>query len=134
MAARHPLVDRVDPETAALVGLDPARPGEVEPLAMRAGGRPITPAEALAVLRRHTLTRRTSRPADGAISAMPALPTALPGPGQQREMVASRLPGDVLAFARARAEMEGVSLTAVIEAALTAYGHGEPGRPVGFMV
>lgn len=133
MAARRPAADRIDPSDARQVGLDPELPGVLEPLPMRTGGAPITPAEALAVHQRHALTRR-GRAAAGVISGPPRVPDELPGLGEAREMTALRLPADLLAYARARAEMEGVTLTAVLEAALAAYGEGSPGTPVGFLV
>lgn len=60
------------------------------------------------------------------------MPDELPDPAT-RQSAAYRLPALDLAVARARADLEGVTVTAVIVAALRAYGDGVPGEPIGFM-
>lgn len=79
---------------------------------------PITDAEALHSLRRHTRVQRTAGRGTG------PLPSELPEPGTKKSSHIFRLAPRDIAFARARAELEGSSLTAVVEAAITAYAHG----------
>lgn len=84
----------------------------------------------LGVRRASTRTRRDGRSWQLHPSRrFPCLPTARRGRWSR-----CRFPPAALAYARTRAEMEGLALTAVLEAALDAYGSGRPGEPVGFII
>lgn len=87
---------------------------------MRHGGEPITDAEALGVARR--LARLAGRP----------VPDALATTGDRLIPAAYRLPGALLARARAKAEMEEITVTQVIADALTAYANSAPGSVVSY--
>jgi hypothetical protein len=107
--------------------LAPLLPGEDAPLAWRAGRGPVTEDEALGVARR--LARRAlaiKRPGTRA-----PIPEEVPSELANRVSSIHRMPPRVLAFARARAELEGRTLTDVVEGALRAYGKGAPERPHG---
>jgi hypothetical protein len=106
-----------DPTTTTL-------PGEFDELDWKPGRGPITPDEALGVARR--LGRAAMARGRGDLSNM-APPEELPREDAARVMAAYRLPPRTLAFARARAFAEGLSLTEVIEEALDGYGHSGPG-------
>lgn len=95
-------------------------PGEATPVPMRYLGDPISEAEALGVARR--LARRTDRP----------VPDELPTDDAPSILGAYRLSPRVLAFTRARAEAEGVTVTDVVRAALAAYAVGRPGSVTSF--
>lgn len=98
-----------------------ALPGEGAALPMRRGGQPIMPEEALGVSRRLARKRRKDAP----------VPQELPLPNASGEMAAFRLPPRTMAFVRARAEMEGRTVTDVIVEALEGYAASSPGsRPV----
>ena len=99
-------------------------PGEAAPLEYIDGRGPITAQEALGVARR--VARKEI--ASGRRNTKMTVPDALPEVGENKTSHIFRLPPLDVAFARARAEMEGVSLTAVVEAAIRAYGQGSPTR------
>lgn len=112
-----------------LTAMDDDRlPGEDGPLLMRRGGAPITNAEALGVARRQArLQLQHGRKVVGGI------PEALPGP-DERVQAAWRLPQRLLMRARAKAEMEDATLTAIVEAALDAYVEAPPGAVVRYQL
>jgi|SRR5690625_7118677 len=93
-----------------------------------AAAAPLTDLEVLDAQREHIARMRRYGLTDR------ALPTALPAPDAARELLALRLPPRVVAAARARAAHEGVTLTAVIEAALRAYGRQAVGSRTNFRV
>lgn len=102
-------------------------PGEDRPLAMRPGGQPITPDEALGVARR--MARENQ--ARGRKLTHLDLPDELPSPEARLIPAAYRLPPRTLMFVRAKAEMEGRTVTEVITEALEAYAVSSPGaKPV----
>lgn len=105
-------------------------PGEDAPLPMRAGGQPITDAEALGVW------RRWIREQNEASGRQEDLPTELPLPNERGKtpLISFRVPRRAVLFARARAEMEGVSLTDVVRDFIEAYGRAEPGSVVQFAI
>jgi len=95
---------------------------------MRHGGEPVTADEALGVARRHArLVAETSRR-----QPPREVPDVLPPVGAAKTQVLFRLPPRSLAYARARAEMEGATLTQIVEEALDAYGRGVPGSRVTY--
>ena len=99
-------------------------PGEDGPLPLRLYGAPITDAEALGVARRLArLLAANNRKSVGGI------PDELP---DVRVQAAWRLPQRLLMRARAKAEMEDVPLTAVIERALEAYVESPPGAYIQY--
>ncbi|WP_156253716.1 hypothetical protein [Pseudactinotalea terrae] len=101
-------------------------PGESEQLPMRYGGEPITPEEALGVARR--IAR--AQVAQGRKNAQ--IPDHLPGTDELLVPWACRLPPRLLAFVRAKADMEGVTVTDVVSQALTAYAASAPGATVTY--
>lgn len=102
-------------------------PGEVAPLPRRYGGRPLTDDEVLGVARRHARalaeTGRTGRSA--------LVPDALP-PGSELTQSAFRLPTVLMMRVKARAEVEGRTLTAVVRELLEGYGASAPGTVARF--
>lgn len=98
-------------------------PGEDGPLAMRYGGEPITPDEALGVARR--LAR--SRASAGRTGKNAVAPERLPTVGESKSLGTYQLDDRLLAFARAKAEMEDRPLTDVVDEALSAYIAAPPG-------
>lgn len=118
-------------------------PGESEPLAMRYAGEPITPDEALGVARRHhmrTLSQRVAAKNRGVKNGIggpvevPEPPDELPSPHARAVPAAYRLPPRLLAFVRAKAEMENRTVTDVIVEALQAYIAASPGAKVQYRV
>lgn len=99
---------------------DDALPGELAPLPMRYGGAPVTDAETLGVHRR--LQAVLGRP----------VPEELPAHDARIVQTAHRLPPRLLARVRAKAEMEGVTVTDVIRDALEAYSACSPGSKVTY--
>lgn len=97
-------------------------PGENAPLEMVPGRGPITEAEALGVARR--LARREI--ANGRKNTKVTVPDELPAEDALRTSSLFRLPPRMMAFVKARAEMEGRTVTSVVEEALAAYGYGAP--------
>ncbi len=100
-------------------------PGEDAPLAMRPGGAPITPEEALGVARR---VARVAR-ARGRLVRLDAV-DELPPEEATLVPAAYRL----LHAVRAKAEMEGRSVTAVLTEALQAYADSPPAATVRYRV
>ena len=99
-------------------------PGELSPLYWDGSRRgPVTEAEALGVARR--LADRAAR--EGRVRSAMARPVELPDRDALRVMTASRLPARVVMLARGRAELEGRTLTDVIELALVGYAASAPG-------
>lgn len=103
-------------------------PGELEPVPMTWARAPISHNEALGVARR--FARAELVRARG--GQRREVPDALPTHGEQKSSVMFRLDEHDLAVARARAEAEGINLTAVVAAALSAYAAGRPGTPTSF--
>jgi hypothetical protein len=100
---------------------DDALPGELAPLPMRYGGAPITDAEALGVHRR--LQAVLGRP----------VPDELPAHDARIIQTAHRLPPRLLARVRAKAEMEGVTVTDILRDALESYSASPPGSKVSYI-
>jgi hypothetical protein len=103
-------------------------PGEDGPVLMRWGRGPITEAEALGVARR--VARKVI--ADGRTNTKAVVPDELPASGENQVPSIFRLPPRTMAFVKARAEAEGVTVTDVVRAALDAYATGRPGTPTIF--
>lgn len=103
-----------------------ALPGEFEQLPMRYGGAPIAPDEALAVARRIARVQM-SHGRKGA-----TVPDELPPADALLVPWACRLPPRLLAFVRAKADMEGVTVTDVVTQALQAYANSSPGAQVAY--
>lgn len=106
----------------------PLLPGEDGPLEMRHGGEPITPDEALGVARRWAKIQR----GQGRKLTHLDVPEALPPADATPVPAAYRLPPRLIMFVRARAEMEGRTVTDVVTEALTAYANGVPGSKVQY--
>ena len=104
-----------------------ALPGELRPLEWTPGRGPVTDAEALGVQRRRRRVELAGRPKRPGRRA--GVPDALPPAGAPKVSSIFRLPARALARAHARAEMEGVPLTTVLEEWLTAYADGTPESP-----
>ena len=104
-------------------------PGEDRPLNFnerRAAGRSgrLTYEEVLGVHRRLAAKQylRSSEGMGGPLE----LPDDLPEDLDSRKLVAVRLPQRLTAYCRARCELEGRTLTSVIEDAMVAYAKGVP--------
>ena len=97
-------------------------PGETAPLAPVPGRGPITPEEALGVSRRHA----RKEIANGRKNTKMTVPDALPDEHALRTSSLFRLPPRMMAFVKARAELEGRTVTSIVEEALTAYAYGAP--------
>ena len=102
-------------------------PGEDGPLVWERDRGPVTEDEALRVARRRRraeLARapKTDRPREG-------VPEVLPDTNAEKRSFTFRLPERHVLFAQARAELEGVPLTAVVDAALREYAEGRPWEP-----
>lgn len=104
-----------------------ALPGELKPLAWSEGRGPITDEEALGVLRRRRRVELASASKDG--SRRNSVPLELPPAGAPRKPTMFRLPPRLLARAHARAELEVVPLTTIIEELLADYAQGAPQPP-----
>jgi hypothetical protein len=99
-------------------------PGELTPLYWDGSRRgPVTDVEALGVARR--LADRAAR--EGRTRSAMARPVELPPLDALRIMSAYRLPARAVMVARARAELEGLTLTAVIDECLIGYAASAPG-------
>jgi hypothetical protein len=99
-------------------------PGELTPLQWDGTPRPpVTAAEALGVARR--LADRAAR--EGRVRSAMARPVQLPDRAALRVMSAHRLPPLVVMMSRGRAELEGRTLTDVIERLLEGYASSPPG-------
>lgn len=104
-----------------------ALPGELKPLTWHEGRGPITDAEALGVLRRRRRVELAG-PAK-APGRRAGVPDELPHRAAPKKPTVFRLPARALARAHARAELEGVPLTAIIEELILAYAEGAPEQP-----
>lgn len=100
-------------------------PGETAPLQFELGRGPITEDEALGVARRHARREITM----GRLNSKTVVPDVLPAEDANRVSSIYRLPPRVVAVAKARAEMEGDTMTAVIERLLREYAAGTPTAP-----
>lgn len=103
-------------------------PGETGPVAMVWSRGPITNEEALGVARR--LAR--AELARGRVNARMTVPEVLPAPDAPRVSSIFKMDPRMMAFVRARAEAEGVTVTDVVRAALQTYATGRPGTPTTF--
>lgn len=104
-----------------------ALPGELKPLEWSADRGPITDEETLGVLRRRRRVELAGPPkASGRRSPVPA---ELPSADAPRKPTMFRLPPRLLARAHARAELEAVPLTTIIEQLLVDYASGRPQPP-----
>lgn len=104
-----------------------ALPGELKPLSWNPERGSITDAEALGVLRRRRRVELAGAPKSrGRRSPVPA---DLPGADAPKNPTMFRLPPRVVARAHARAEMEQVPLTTIIEELLADYADGVPQAP-----
>ena len=104
-------------------------PGESEALPMRYGGEPITPEEALGVARRHARVQASQGrklKSMGQVDKLPAYDANL-------VQSAHRFPPRLLFFVKAKAEMEGVTVTEVLTQALEAYASSPPGARVQYI-
>lgn len=106
---------------------DEALPGELKPLDWFQGRGPITEEEALGVLRRRRRVELAGVPKSQGRRA--EVPDGLPASGGPKKAAVFRLPERVMAFAHARAEMEGIPLTTVLEEKLREYAEGAPDAP-----
>src|SRR5690625_1693325 len=75
--------------------------------------------------RRVDLAYRPKRPG----ATRPPAPQQLPASDAHKQTSVSRFPPRILAFAYARAEIEEIPLTAILEEALTKYAEGPPQSP-----
>lgn len=91
---------------------------------MRYGGEPVTADEALGVARRYARAMRSQGRTGRAAEIPDALPPVEGGP---TVLGTYKLPERLLAFVRAKAEMEGVTVTDVVREALEAYVTASPG-------
>ncbi len=106
---------------------DEALPGELKPLDWFEGRGPITADEALGVMRRRRRVELAGVPKSRGRRA--GVPDDLPAEGGPKKASVFRLPERTMAYAHARAEMEGVPLTTVIEEMLREYAAGVPDAP-----
>ncbi|MBK5248656.1 MAG: hypothetical protein JJE50_04345 [Actinomycetales bacterium] len=115
-------------ETPALAPL----PGEDGPLPMRYGGEPVTNLEALGVARRLARLFVTSQ-AEGSGRTIAAMAEVEEWPTETTmTQVAWRVPRGLILRVRARAEMEGLTVSQVVRDALEAYAAGSPGSKVTY--
>ena len=105
-------------------------PGELEPLPMRYGGAPVSDAEALGVARRHARVARAQGRKLGAMGDTDRFPSD----DEKLVGAAYRFSRADLFRARAKAEMEGRTLTEVLSEALAAYAESAPGSQVQYVV
>lgn len=106
---------------------DAALPGELKPLDWVPGRGPITADEALGVMRRRRRVELAGHPKSP--GSRGGVPDELPPASAPKKASVFRFPPRVMAFAHARAELEGVPLTAVLEELLRAYAESAPQRP-----
>lgn len=104
-----------------------ALPGELKPLRWMPGRGPITDDEALGVLRRRRRVELAGNPKNAGRRS--GVPDALPEPGGPKKASVFRFPARAVARAHARAELEGIPLTTVLEELLRDYADGVPERP-----
>lgn len=107
--------------------LKDALPGELKPLPWIAGRGPITDEEALGVARRRCRVELAGQPKTSGQRSV--VPDELPAQRAPKKAAVFRLPARAMAVAHARAELEGVPLTAVLEEMLVAYATGAPQPP-----
>ena len=127
--ARTRLVKTLQDVPRRIVGrmADRVLPGEDDILPMRWGGDAITADEALGVSRRHArLLAKHGRPHKNAIV------DELPPTDAPLVAISLRLPPRLMAFARAKAEMEGRTITQILEWALKEYITNSPGSTVQY--
>lgn len=108
---------------------DELLPGEDGPLPMRHGGAPISDAEALGVARR---LARLQADRGRRLTALAEV-DELPPPDAVLVQSAHRLPPRLLMRVRAKAEMEGVTVSSIIEASLKEYADSPPGSKVRYV-
>ena len=101
-----------------------ALPGELKPLQWQPDRGPITEAEALGVLRRRRRVELAGLPK--ARGRRSPVPSELPATSAPRKPTMFRLPPRLLARAHARAELESVPLTTIVEELLLDYADGRP--------
>lgn len=104
-----------------------ALPGELKPLPWVPGRGPITDEEALGVARRRCRVELAGQPKTSGQRS--SVPDELPAQCAPKKAAVFRLPARAMAVAHARAELEGVPLTAVLEEMLVAYATGAPQPP-----
>lgn len=123
--------DQVEGASARSDDREPRRqdalPGELKPLDWFPGRGPITDDEALGVMRRRRRVELAGQPKSS--GRRDGVPQELPAQSAPKKAAVFRLPARTMALAHARAEMEGVPLTAVLEEILVAYATGDPQRP-----
>lgn len=103
-------------------------PGQDDPLEMRYNGEPVTDDEALGVARRIAHLQRAQ---GRSLTGMGEV-DELPAHNAKRLTAAWRLPPRTLFRARARAEMEGATMSEVVSEALKAYADAPPGSRVEY--
>lgn len=102
-------------------------PGELKPLEWVPGRGPITDEEALGVMRRRKRVELAGRSRSSVRRGR--VPDELPPESAPKKPAVFRLPPRALGHAHARAEMEGIPLTTVLEEFLLAYASGDPQAP-----
>lgn len=135
MAAEGTTPDPIEPPTGDGLREPPrarALPGELKPLTWSDERGPITDDEALGVLRRRRRVEAASvsrTGGDRAARGPRAVPDRLPAADAARQPTMFRLPPRLLARAHARAELEAVPLTTIVEELLAGYADGVPQEP-----
>ncbi|NKS56327.1 hypothetical protein GS504_01695 [Rhodococcus hoagii] len=119
-------VRRHDPN-ASKISPKKALPGETEPLAYTPGRGPITDDEILGVMRRQR--RENKKATEKGNVARAEVPDELPPVTARKTAFMVRLPPYFLAAAKARAEVEGTNVTAIIEEHIIKYATGKPTAP-----
>lgn len=102
-----------------------ALPGELAPLEWTEGRGPITADEALGVARR--LARKEIE--RGRPNSKTTIPGELPDYDAVRSSFLFRLPPRMMAFVRARADIEDRTVTSVVEELLTMWAYSTPNAP-----
>lgn len=102
-------------------------PGELKPLVWHPGRGPITDEETLGVMRRRKRVDLAGRPRS--TTRRGRVPEELPAEGAPKKPAVFRLPPRALGRAHARAEMEGIPLTTILEEFLLSYASGQPESP-----
>lgn len=125
---RNRLIDEshLYPEVSQAVPEDQALPGELRPLTHTPGRtHSVTDDEALGVaIRRYRTERAKGRSRSGTTE-----PDALPPHDAPKVDVQKRLTSRVMTLVQARAELEGVNTTNVVDEYLLRYGLGVPEDP-----
>lgn len=104
-----------------------ALPGELKPLEWFPERGPITDEEALGVARRRRRVELAGHPKSS--GPRPGVPDALPAVDATKKASLFRLPAREMVRAHARAELEGIPLTAIIEELIRDYAAGAPQDP-----